>query len=52
MENTFATCDKYIIILEFFFFCFRFYDIFRVLTYALYMIYEDVLQNLIIQPSL
>ena len=50
MENTFATCNKYIIILEFF--CFRFYYIFRVLTYILYMIYEDALQNLIIQPSL
>ena len=50
MENTFATCDKYIIILEFFVLDFMIF--FRVLTYILYMIYEDALQNLIIEPSL
>ena len=49
MENTFATCDKYInyyINLSL-----LFYGIFRVLTYYTWE-YEDALQNLIIQPSL
>ena len=51
MENTFATCDKYIIILKIFVL-----DFMIILGYELIyhtsIIYEDALQNLIIQPSL
>ena len=49
MENTFATCDKYIN--YYINFSLLFYGIFRVLTYHTWE-YEDALQNLIIQPSL
>ena len=49
MENSFATCDKYIN--YYINFSLLFYGIFRVLTYYTWE-YEDALQNLIIQPSL
>ena len=49
MENSFATCDKYIN--YYINFSLLFYGIFRVLTYHTWE-YEDALQNLIIQPSL